>query len=473
MSSVSISMLDESISIPPSNIQTKKVSSNNIWSQIINSFSASRLLIAATIAGLIIVTGVLITSLLSQSIMNDLYHDIETVFTLASASAPFFNAWSGMIPSAAPQITRTFTVYTITNANDILQGAKPNIQELPPITYIVYQEKRSPLWDQDQFYDTVRYTPYTSYTFADNTSAQVANTLVTTINLPLLMAVTFPIVAYIIATTPILAARYLDNEQALFIQRPAHEVIFGWKNDPFFNDFNTHKPFWSFSLPTNVDGFFQNDTTLNEAIKYHHTIRMNTGIVNPAKISYMEAWNGDSNLICCAFGDCNAKDSAGSISALPWNDGYANTIDGSDGSLFLDRVDCSQQLLLGAYDFGIFRHVNLECNTAPQNIPPIPVNYTTYIQSTDKPGENKKNRNSSDEDDDANFSPNYSINGISVLSFQLTISSFQNATTNPDIGTSYFQYGPNGLMNLSMCYNGIPIFFSKPRYVGCYIYIYL
>jgi hypothetical protein len=126
----------------------------------------------------------------------------------------------------------------------------------------------------------------------------------------------------------------------------------------------------------------------------------------------------------CAFGPCGDEGSGGSPQS-PWAASLANRVDGSFGSQFHLGVTCDELLVVATYDFGIFRHWPLLCDSAQ----------------------------------------NYEIDDIRLLRFHIDPTALGNITTSPVEGAAYYSFGLSGLLNQSSCSQGAPVFLSKPRFL--------
>lgn len=198
-----------------------------------------RLLGAAAACLALAATGVAVAAAGVPALRSDLVARVRAATAVDSPSSPAFPSWASSADPGAARVTVTFHVYNITNALDVTNfGATPAVAEIPPLTYELSSAKMQPQWTQDLGEvagDFVSYTPYAGYVPADAATEAGQEAVVFAANLPLLLALSSPVAAYVIATTPMLAARYLNDESSLWVQRPAREILFGWDNDPFLH----------------------------------------------------------------------------------------------------------------------------------------------------------------------------------------------------------------------------------------------
>jgi len=114
------------------------------------------------------------------------------------------------------------------------------------------------------------------------------------------------------------------------------------------------------------------------------------------------------------------KDFKGKTADQCWGDTKANTIRGNDATAFYPGVSMGDHLPV--YVDNIFRSTDLVASETLQ------------------------------------------VQGIQLYNFGLQDKDLENATLNPD-NAAYFQFGPNGVINLTSCSQGAPIFVSKPHFL--------
>ena len=171
------------------------------------SAASNRLLVAAVACACAAVGGLLLSAVGAPSLRAELAAGVAARTALGSASAPAFPSWASSADAGAAKVTVTYVVYNVTNHREVLHGAPPALAELPPLHYALRQEKLGVYWDADEGGEVVSYTPFAGYSPADAATAEGQRTVVITPNLPLLLALSSPIAAYVIATTPLLTVR--------------------------------------------------------------------------------------------------------------------------------------------------------------------------------------------------------------------------------------------------------------------------
>ena len=180
------------------------------------------------------------------------------------------------------------------------------------------------------------------------------------------------------------------------------------------------------TIPTSYSGVQNNDTSFDMAMATHQPTTIWTGAVGDPNLAYrFFEWDGMEELRYCAFGPC-ADAGSGGNPVSPWNASFANQVDGSFGNAFHLGVSCGETLVVGTYDFGIFRHWPFQCTASGAE---------------------------------------YAISGIDLLKFVIPPAAFGNTTTAPREGAAYYGGGPSGLVNQTSCSQGAPVFVSKPRFL--------
>lgn len=160
-------------------------------------------------------------------------------------------------------------------------------------------------------------------------------------------------------------------------------------------------------------GVQNNDTSFEMAMATHQPTTIWTGLGGDPNLAYrFQAWDGMETLEYCSYGPCADAGSGGNPHA-PWNSSDANQADGSFGNGFHMGVSSSETLVVGTYDFGIFRHWPLVCDDC-----------------------------------------GYSVAGVDLLRFKIPLSALGNMQTAPKDAGAYYGFGPYGLLNMTSCAQG-------------------
>ena len=105
-------------------------------------------------------------------------------------------------------------------------GARPNVTEIGPIRYVYKQKKYNISWEEENNGDVVTFSQwqyYVPYTKADEL---LANTTVTSINMPLMGVLNNPL-----GVIALIFINYEADPLRMFINRTVNDIIFGWVND--------------------------------------------------------------------------------------------------------------------------------------------------------------------------------------------------------------------------------------------------
>lgn len=450
-----------------------------------------RLQLFAGLAMVLAVCGVLLATVVSPNLEASFNSMLSSNFVITSPSSSGYSAWTNSSDPNAPVITASFVVYDIKNGEDVVQrGSKPLVSEIssPSLSYSLNSLKLDVDFESATGGDgdIVSYklyqwfTPLSQQQQQQQTQEQESPSsagkhggggpVVTTLNVPLLTLLNNPLTAMILAASPYLNSRWFSNSSALFVQRSAEEVLFGWHDDAVFVDFNRYKPGWFPSVPTTYQGVQANDSSPEEAQKRKSITRMHTGAQSPQQMMQLQAWGGTEELRCCFYGPCG-NSGTGDFVGSPWMTDDANSIGGSVGLQFQLGIDCDDKLRVGLYDQGILRHFDLSCGVVDDS---SPVHHngggggsngtaSAGVHSASGKAHYDGQGDVDDNDDDDPFT--YSVQGINLLRFTLPRNVLDNATSNPLDGVVYTQFGPDGLLNQTRCEGGAPIFLSKPRFL--------
>lgn len=94
-----------------------------------------RRLVAQSLAFIAAMLSAILPPVIQTPITTQLQHDLE----LRSPASPAFRSWASSVDSDRPPSYITAHLFNITNPHEILQGAKPRLKELPPLTYLRQQ----------------------------------------------------------------------------------------------------------------------------------------------------------------------------------------------------------------------------------------------------------------------------------------------------------------------------------------------
>ncbi|CAF1030388.1 unnamed protein product [Brachionus calyciflorus] len=208
-------------------------------------------------------------------------------------------------------IYRKYYLFEVTNPQEVLNGAKPNLRQRGPYTFREKWEKRNLEFLNEE---EIKYTPVSTLYFEPTLSIGNESDLITFLNIPaaaMIEQIKTGKFDFIDSSFANGVLNHLDTE--LFITRSIHELITGY-NDPLMDLASTYMPSMikgdTFSL---MNG--QNGTEWQSYV-------MRTGNDNPLNVGKIVSWNGKKKLNF-------------------WSNDKANEILGTDGSFyppFLNRT---------------------------------------------------------------------------------------------------------------------------------------
>ena len=294
-----------------------------------------------------------------------------------------------------------FWVWDLKNKNDVIQnGSKPVIQQKGPFTYREARKK-----DNITFHDknhTLSYTEEKGFIFESSSSVGLENETFITVNLPVI------VIAEAINSSKIWKwlPEYLKNEVISYINR----------SDALYKEYTVHEYLWGFSDPiitkinkliphslriANKFGLFAS-TNGNDSFDGMYEIY--TGKDDVSKVNVIKTWKNMTHLTY-------------------WNPTYpdCNMINGTDGTLFPPFVKKSD--ILRFFSSDICRSI-----------------YATFVRE-------------------------YSLEGINLYRFVPPKAVFEDPRINPaNKGFCTTQCFKAGVLDISVCKNGVPIIMSQPHF---------
>lgn len=209
-----------------------------------------------------------------------------------------------------------FYVFNVTNAEEFVNGGKPNLEENGPYTYRML----SPHFDV-KFYSNHSISARTNHTliYEPSMSNGDENDLLYHINMPLVT-----LSEMVKNNPPSLLSGFgipsrlmaIIGDSDPIVQHTAKEIIFGYK-DPMFNLFNQIMSLVGKRFDP-IFGPFHNFNNSDDGL-----FLTNTGQGNFSLTNSIERWNGEKYLSY-------------------WSTSYANMINGTDGSFFEPNVKKSE-----------------------------------------------------------------------------------------------------------------------------------
>lgn len=278
---------------------------------------------------------------------------------------------------------------------------------------------------------TLFYRSYTWYEFVPEQSAGPLNTTLTTLNMPFIT-----MRAMYDPSNPAALNYFFTNEgwykhstevTRLFIRRNVSQVLFGWDDDPVLTNF----------VHTNYNGVLKNYPSFNASVADPRAKQFYNQIYTGAdgtfdRIRNYILWHNQSYIATCVgslptdFCDLNAQipgwNNHTNGPPTPQSNGapsHVSLLRGNDASVFPAPI--TDQNRLTTFYSPLLRSIDLEYKRA-----------TTYKD-------------------------------VPLLQFGFPNKFWQNSGTYPP-NAAYNQFGPAGLLNMTVMQGNIPLFISQPRF---------
>jgi hypothetical protein len=339
----------------------------------------------------------------------------DGVFSAIKLDSPTQEPYKVFVNNSQYPISLSCYVLNITNSNDVLtNGSKPIVQEVGPYVYKMYRMAFNTSFSQD--YNELSYKYYQYYVFDPSRSVGNDTTaMVTSLNM-----VFWGLAAALRhkGDSGILTLLYeqfttTSEYDRVFVKRSVNQILFGYADDPVLQIANSFNP----QISKVYDGLIVNHTSFEDAAKRTPAPdTIFTGRTDPRQTKQYKLWKGNAFVKTCPVPPCPTNPE---IDA--WGTQDAGKIVGSDGGQLPPPVSSSDTPTV--FMAQLYRSVQLQ------------------------------------------FAKESTYNGIDILQFVFDKNLYSNnATYGPN--ANYFQYGPNGLGNVTSCANYIPFFPSNPRFEG-------
>lgn len=329
-----------------------------------------------------------------------------------------YKAWTDSTSKAGTATTLEAYMYNITNAQDVLQGAKPILAETGPYSYTIVKKKDQISFDTDIYGEKiVRYVEFKTFVFDPKKTPRNLSPTDQFTNVNLIFQlwrslVSNPISSLIYKEADLLKrfgpeqnyddAKYTDFERQ-YITKTVDEWLFGW-NDKRFDADKSYQNFFPGLLGPNR-------TDSSEADLGH---AMYTGETRLGNAFTYYQHNGPYTYNRNERNPLNPNDPL-------WNSDYfASRFSGTDGTRFYPHVNKSAEL---------FVYVD-EARRS------VPMEYT-------------------DE---------YEIEGLKLLNYEISRKALENSTTNPT--NALWNIHTTAIFNLSQI-KMMPMIITKPHFLDC------
>jgi len=351
---------------------------------------------------------VILATVLPAVIRSKLHAGIEKMVIIDSFDSEGYLDWTDSTrPNAAHQIM-SFYMFNITNPDQVLNGSKPILQELPPLVYHMVEQNFNVSFSADK--TIISYQNWLRFYPTPETVA-LSKQNITTINMPFQ-----GLIGRNITAIGEIIDGFFHEKEMLFVNRPMNDTLFGYFDEMLWKLSKIEK-----SLNPRYRGLQVNATDLAWADNNCSTIRMYTGVGHPELLRETISWDDMASMECCNYGSCGPTN-RGLGRDPAWLHAPANNFRGSMGHQFRSGLHKGDSIPLFVPQ--IYRTIDLQ-------------NYNGETNT---------------------------IHGATAYRFRIPPEAFNNGSTTPaNIG--YWANGPNGVLNVSACEFKAAVFMSKPHFL--------
>ncbi|XP_041107147.1 lysosome membrane protein 2-like [Polyodon spathula] len=281
------------------------------------------------IAQLLIVTGI---ALVVTQVFQTLLHNIVKKQSVLKEGADVFKSWQ----NPPPPVYMQYYFFNLTNAEAVLQGGKPAVEEIGPYTYREYRPRENVTFLENGTMVSAL-SPKTFVFRRDMSSGDPEVDLITTVNIPA-VAVMEQVKSSIILSS-IISIGMQSIGVDMFMTRTVHELLWGFK-DPLLTRLRLFKP--------EVEEYFglmykKNGTSDDKFV-------FRTGIQDYKDFGKIVSWNGESKMKW-------------------WSSNESNMINGSDGSAFHPLIGKNELLYIFSPDLCRSIYLTFEKDVEIKGIP--------------------------------------------------------------------------------------------------------
>jgi len=273
-----------------------------------------------------VVTGILAAALVAAGLLaapvisHFLNAGIRQLIVVDSVNAKEYDEWQDSRYPTVPLTYMKFYLFNLTNADDVLQGAVPDLQQVGPYSYIEQNVRTNVSWTDNG--NILHYLNWEFYQYDPNTSApgvDPINDRITTLVLgPAAVRANLP--AGWLGDT-ILATLMSFSGEPIFVTQSPNATIFGGA-DPLFDFLQRNFP----SLPMPSSLGIQSNVTSPDNLPYGFEV-MFTGKNDTSLVHQYLQWNSSSTLPL-------------------WGSAEANAVIGTDGYNFAPGLNSNETLLI-------------------------------------------------------------------------------------------------------------------------------
>ncbi|PIK62895.1 putative scavenger receptor class B member 1-like [Apostichopus japonicus] len=250
--------------------------------------------------------------LIPKSMNAVLQFMVKEIMTICPCSQ-LYPSWKE--PTSVIPLYQTFYFLEIENPDEVSQGAKPKVKEVGPYVYNLTMHRDGGVWHLN---DTVTYIQPIWYHFVESLSVSSDDRVITTINFPLVAAISSSR-NMSSGVQHFLAALAQSTNSTLFRRLSIKEILWGYY-DKFLHEaqiFAGKKV-----IPSDHFGFLMGRNGTSNGLYNAYT-----GAGNYKDVARIAYWNGTNSLNF-------------------WYSKWANMINGTDGTMFHPFIDKSEILYM-------------------------------------------------------------------------------------------------------------------------------
>ena len=223
-----------------------------------------------------------------------------------------------------PIVYSRFHLFNITNLHEVKAGCKPDLQQLGPFTYQKHTVKSNIWFDSNGKVSFTRDEFFTELN--DNSKVTSLDDIVTTVNIPLLGALSkvhsvFGKAVALQLLLQVIASFHDPNVDGLFMTRTVRELLWGY-DDPLLQKLH-------FLAPGLQTRFQLVPNTTESSLRFPPHDVVNTGLHNITKIWDTEMWNNKTSI-------------------KSWKMPHIEAVQGSDGFQFRPNLEDGDRIRVWA-----------------------------------------------------------------------------------------------------------------------------
>ncbi|KAK1174400.1 lysosome membrane protein 2-like [Acipenser oxyrinchus oxyrinchus] len=281
------------------------------------------------IAQLLIITGI---ALVVTQVFQTVLHNLVKKQIVLKEGADVFKSWQ----NPSPPVYMQYYFFNVTNAEAVMQGRKPTVEEIGPYTYREYRPRENVTFLENGT-KVSALSPKTFVFCRDMSSGDPEVDLITTVNIPA-VAVMEQVRSSIILSS-IISFGMQSIGVEMFMTRTVNELLWGFK-DPLLTRLRAFKP----EVEEYFGLMYKKNGTSDDEFVFH------TGMQDYKDFGKIVSWNGESKMKW-------------------WSSNESNMINGSDGSSFHPLIGKNESLYIFSPDLCRSIYLTFEKDVGIKGIP--------------------------------------------------------------------------------------------------------